>query len=234
MAPGARTLVGNRLALIGAIWYLLEWVAIAAFARVAPPPPGRAADVASYYASQATNLTIASGLFALVEIGRIAFVAGVRVSLRQTPHIRGLLDLSLGAMALSVALELGQYSLAAAAGQMAAGGGERVGVISLAYASASIGLAVRPAIAVAVEAASLAQVLSGQFPRWISILGTIAGAYGILTSTYQAVGGGPFPGLGLWIPAMWIWMVATGVVLFRQAEPLQADVASAASDAVHR
>jgi len=217
MAAEARPAVGNRLALVGAIWYLLEWVAIAAFARVAPPPPGRAADVATYYSAQASSLMIASGLFALLEIGRIAFVAGLRSSLGQTAHIRGLVDLALGAMVLSVGLELAQYSLSAAAGQMASGGGDRVGIVSLAYASASIGLAVRPAVAVSAEAASIAQLLSGQFPKWLWILGLIVGAFGIVSSTYTATTGMVGSGLGLWVPAMWIWMVATGVILFRQA-----------------
>lgn len=216
MAQETRSLLGNRLTLIGAIWYLLEWVAIIAFARVAPPAPGRAAEVAAYYSAQATNLMIAAGLFGLLEIGRIAYIAGLRGSLRQTAHIRGLLDLALGAMVLSVGFEVAEYSVAAAAGQMAAAGGDRAGVVSLAYASASIGLMVPTAIAVSVEAASLAQLLSRQFPWWLTILGLVAGAFGIVSSTYSAATGTIGGGRGLWVPAMWIWMIATGVILFRR------------------
>ena len=217
----APPLVGNRLALAGAIWYLLEIPILFPFLSAASPPPVKAAELVAYYSAQKTNLLIGAAGASVVLLGRIAFSAGARASLRRTAGVRALADLALGSMVLSVVLEVAMTALYAAAGRMAAGGGDQAGVVALHYAAETVGFTLFPAIAVAVAATSLAQVISAQFPRWLGWLGLVAGVVGIAASVFgvamaqNLVGGSPF--LGFWIFGFWIWMVATGVVLFRRA-----------------
>jgi hypothetical protein len=131
--------------------------------------------------------------------------------------VRALADLALGSMILSVVLEIGMTALYAAAGRMAAGGGDQAGIVALHYAAETVGFAVFPAIAVAVAATSLAQVISAQFPRWLGWLGLVAGVLGIASSAVAVATAQDVLGsfLGYWIFGFWIWMIATGV-LFRR------------------
>jgi hypothetical protein len=124
-------------------------------------------------------------------------------------------------MVLSVVLEIAMAALFAAAGRMAAVGGEQAGIVALHYAAETVGFALFPAIAVAVASTSLGQLISAQFPRWLGWLGLVAGVVGIATSAYavataQNLVGQSSPLLSSWIFGFWIWMVATGIVLFRR------------------
>lgn len=109
--------------------------------------------------------------------------------------------------------------LFAAAGRMAAASGDPAGVTALHYAGETVGFVVFPALAVSVAATALAQVISGQFPRWLAWLGLVAGVVGIPASAYGVAAAQNLvqSPLGFWIFAFWVWMIATGVVLFRRA-----------------
>ncbi len=210
---------GNRLALAGAIWYLLEIPILFPFSSATSPSPVKTAELVAFYSAQKSNLLIGAAGASVVLLGRIAFSAGARASLSRTAGVRALADLALGSMVLSVVLEIGMTALFAAAGRMAADHGDPAGIVALHYAAETVGFALFPAIAVAVAATALAQVISAQFPRWLGWLGLVTGVAGIASSAFgvataQSLVGGP-PGLGLWIFGFWIWMVATGIVLFR-------------------
>jgi hypothetical protein len=212
--------VGNRLALAGAIWYLLEIPILFPFVSATSPPVAKTAELVAYYSAQKTNLLIGAAGASVVLLGRIAFSAGARASLRRTAGVRALADLALGVMVVSVVFEVAMTALYATAGRMAAGGGDPAGIVALDYAADTVGFAVFPAIAVAMAATSLAQVISRQFPRWLGWPGLVVGVFGIASSTYlsavaQNVVGGSSP-LGSWMLGFWIWMVATGVVLIRR------------------
>jgi hypothetical protein len=212
--------VGNRLALVGAIWYLLEIPILFPFVSASSPPVAKIAEFVAYYSTQKTNLLIGAAGASVVLLGRIAFSAGARASLQRTAGVRALADLALGAMVLSVVFEVAMTALYAAAGRMAAGGGDAAGIVALHYAADTVGFAVFPAIAVAMAATSLAQIISGQFPRWLGWPGLVVGVFGIASSVFlsamgQNVVGGSSP-LGSWLLGFWIWMIVTGVVLFRR------------------
>jgi hypothetical protein len=211
---------GNRLALVGAIWYLLEIPILFPFVSATAPSVARTADFVAYYSAQKTNLLIGAAGASVVLLGRIAFSAGARASLQRSAGVRALADLALGAMVVSVVFEVAMTALYAAAGRMAAGGGGPAGIVALHYAADTVGFAVFPAIALAMAVTSLAQVISGQFPRWLGWPGLVVGVFGIASSAFlsaigQNVVGGSSP-LGSWMFGFWIWMVATGVVLFRR------------------
>jgi hypothetical protein len=214
-------LVGNRLALAGAIWYLLEIPVLFPFVSATSPAPTKVAELVSFYANQKTNLLIGAAGASVVLLGRIAFSAGARASLSRTAGVRALADLALGAMVLSVVLEIAMTTLLAAAGRMAADGGPAPGIVALHYAAETVGFAVFPAIAVAVTSTALAQLIAAQFPRWLGWLGLVAGVVGIAASAYavataQNLVGSGSPLLSSWIFGFWIWMIATGIVLFRR------------------
>src|ERR1700674_1867936 len=98
--------VGNRLALAGAIWYLLEIPVLFPLVSATAPSPVKAVELVAYYSTQKTTLLIGAAGASVVLLGRIAFSAGARASLRRTAGVRGLADLALGAMILSVVLEI--------------------------------------------------------------------------------------------------------------------------------
>lgn len=69
-------------------------------------------------------------------------------------------------------------------------------------------------------AASLAMLLSREFPRWLAVLGLVAGAlwigfafYGTLTNSLPGAAG------FAWL-AWAVWLLTTGVILFRRAGPI--------------
>jgi hypothetical protein len=215
----APPVVGNRLALAGAIWYLLEIPLVFPFVSGTLPPPVKTAELIAYYSAHKSNLMIGVAVGSVVWLGRIAFFAGARASLHRTAGVRALADLGLGVMVLSVVMEVGGAALTAAAGQMAAGGGDAAGIVALDYASAALASVAIQATAVAIAATSLAQVISRQFPPWLGWLGLASGVLGIASSLFMtatALDPQRAPYLTLWILGWWIWMVATGVVLFRR------------------
>ena len=78
-------LVGNRLMLVGAVVYLLEWVAIIA-ANVSVPLGADASvhALVTGYAGRANALGWAAGWFSVVLVGRILIMVGLRTSLRMS------------------------------------------------------------------------------------------------------------------------------------------------------
>ncbi|HEX7188274.1 MAG TPA: hypothetical protein VF423_08625 [Actinomycetes bacterium] len=88
-------------------------------------------------------------------------------------------------------------------------------------------------IGVSLLAAGLAMWASGAFPAWLPWLGLAAGVAGILACVVLGAGtdgSPPVAGEALATVAalaMWVWMVGTGVVLFRRAGATRAGVAGA-------
>jgi hypothetical protein len=69
-------LIGNRLALAGAILYLLEWAAIAFLAEQPTDRLGEnAGAITEAYSGEARTTALAAGWFSAVLLGRILFVA---------------------------------------------------------------------------------------------------------------------------------------------------------------
>ncbi len=218
-----RAPVGTRLALVGAVLYLLEWVAI-----VAAPPPGpfgpgtNAAAMVRDYADHADAAAVSAAWFAVVLGGRVLFVAGVKASVRDVPRQQALLDLALGAMAISVVLEIAAYGVAASAARLAADGGDPDVVVALDGAAFWLNLLIWGPVGLSVLATGLAMLRSRLFAAWLSWLGVVAGGVGLIGclvagATTDESGSGAAEGLAtLAALAMWVWMLATGVVLFRQ------------------
>src|SRR6266550_6898714 len=90
-------LIGNRWTLVGAILYLLEWVAIAGFNPGNTPTSFLKPDaVVTMYASHAGGVAAAASWFSVVLLGRILFTVGIRDSLKRSGADTLLADFAVG------------------------------------------------------------------------------------------------------------------------------------------
>jgi len=72
----APTRAGNRLALAGGTWYLLEIPLVFPFVSGTSPPVSKTAELVAYYSAHKANLLIGVAVGSVVWLGRIAFSAG--------------------------------------------------------------------------------------------------------------------------------------------------------------
>lgn len=217
-------LVGNRLALIGALVYLLEWVAIFAVGESGPTLPGTStAETVQIYSDNAGGQALMAGWFSLVLLGRVALAVGIRDALRRSPRQLPFADLAVGAMVVSVVLEISAFAVAGAAGYLADQGGDPTAIIALDAAGGWLFLLIYAPIGVFLAAMSWAVLRSGLFPAWMGWLGLAAGALGMV----GGVLGGPAYGTGGFMDVtegltsaaavgFWVWMIAVGIRLYRR------------------
>ena len=230
-------LVGNRIALIGAVMYFLEWVAIVAIPSVPTDKLGRdpSAIVATYGHPKAIG--VAAGWFSVVLFGRVIFTIGLRDAFRGLRRERLFANIAVAAMALSVAIEVISFGITATAAWVANAGGNQSAVVTLDAASEVLFELVFGPIGVSVLAGSIAMILSRLFPRWLAWIGIVGGSL-LAVGGIVAVGGlgasGSFHDAAgalssIPVPIVWIWMIGTAVVLFR-ATPRTASAIQTASD----
>jgi hypothetical protein len=209
---------GNRLVLAGAMLYLLEWVAIIA-AGVSIPVGAAASshDVIAGYAGHADALGWSAGWFCVVEIGRILVMVGLRAALPESRRLRPLLDIAVIAMAVSVAVEIVVYAVAAGAAWSLDNGGSADVVRALDAVSYQLNETIYGPLGVAMLCAGWVMWKSGAFNRALALLALVAGAlFTLLGLAFVAPRfSGVSQGLGAGAILMWIWMVWTGVVLWR-------------------
>ena len=76
-------LVGTRLALVGALLYLSEWLVIPFVVDLPTDELGRdAVSIAAAYAGHGTELAFIAGWLSFALLGRIVFVAALASSVR--------------------------------------------------------------------------------------------------------------------------------------------------------
>jgi hypothetical protein len=221
-----RPLVGNRLALAGVIIYLLEWVGIGGFntGNVPAAQDATPAEIVAQYTQHGTGVELLAGWLSLVLLGRILFVAGIRDGLRKSGGQSVLADFALGAMAASVILEIAAFAVAAGAVQALARGADQSTIIGIDAAANWLNLSLVTPFAVSVLVAAYAMWRSRLFPAWLCWLGMAAGIVftidGVMGGPAFAAGGSLYKAsqiLSFAALVAWIWMIATGVVLFRAA-----------------
>jgi hypothetical protein len=218
-------LVGNRVALAGTVLYFLEWVGIPFLPGTLPTDRlghNPAATVADY-AHHPGTIAFVAGWFSVVLLGRILFVAGLRTALSDTGRAHALADVALVVMAVSVTIEVLAYGLVAAGAWLEEAHASGNSVVALDTEGSIIDKLILGPIGASVVTASLAMLLSRLFPRWLTWLGLISGvlltAAGIIASSAQGSAGtwhtiGSVLG-GVPVLAVWIWMIATSIILWR-------------------
>ena len=208
---------GNRLVLTGAVLYLLEWVAIIA-GGIGVPLGGNvsAARVLDSYAGHADALGWAAGWFSVVLLGRLLVMVGLAAALTESGRPSRLMPVAVAAMAVSCALEVTAYAVAAGAGWTAATSTVATtrGLDAVSY---MLTLMVWGPFGVSALCAGVAMWTSGLFRRALAILALVAGALTLCIglaftapSLHGAIGA-----LGAVTLVFWVWMVWTGVTLWR-------------------
>jgi hypothetical protein len=238
MASRRDQLVGNRLALVGAVLYFMEWVVIP-FAPSLPTDKlgNDSASIVAAYAEHPARTALLAGWLSFVLLGRVAFLAGLRNAFRGSPRELTLADWAFGAMAVSVAIEVTSYALVAAGGWLAHAHLAAGPILALDAAGSVLFFMVVGTMGVSVLAGSLAMQMSGFFAKWLSWLGLVAGALlicgGVVGASALGSTGGfhDFGGAltGVPVPVFWIWMIATSVVLFRHTPAGRRDAHPSAS-----
>lgn len=217
-----RGTVGNRWVLIGALVYLLEWVAIVPAGNTGPSDPGaKASDVVALYSHDALKQAFLVSWLSVVLLGRIAIPVGIRSALRDSGRSMVLAEIAVGAMALSVALEVAGEAVVGAAVLLAASGTDGATIVQLDGTAGWILSMVWGPLGVSVLASSFCLFRTRLVPTWTQWIGMVGGALIII----KGIATGPsIVQAGTWrtvadlasvgVPAFWLWMLATGVYLF--------------------
>jgi hypothetical protein len=144
-------------------------------------------------------------------------MVGLRAALRDVGRLRPLLDVAVIAMAVSVALEIVVYAVAAGGAWSLDNGGSSDVVRVLDAASYQLNQTIYGPLGVAMLCAGWVMWKSGAFNRVLPVLALVAGTlFTLLGLVFVAP---RFSGVAQALSAgailMWIWMVWTGVVLWR-------------------
>lgn len=216
---------GNRLMLVGAVLYLLEWVAIIPAGDTGPSELGKTASstIVSLYQGHARGAGFIAGWCAVVLMGRILIVLGARQALRGVRH-QALADWAVVVMGVSIAVEVVEVALIAGTSHAtsAATVDDSV-VVALDAVAGLLFNTVVAALGVSVAAASAAMLTSRRFPLWISVVGLVSGTLMMAGGVLLAGSGGEDGALRstglalqLGVPLFWLWMLAGGIYLWRQ------------------
>ena len=224
----ASALVGNRLALAGTILYFLEWAAIAFLADIPTDRLGQdSTAIVEAYSGEARATALAAGWFSVVLLGRVLFVVALRKAFRDSGRESTLLDFAVGAMIMSVAVEVVSFSLPAAAAFLAENGADSSAVVALDSAGSMAFLLVFAPIGVSVLAGAAAMITTRLFKRWLGWLGVVAGVLAIVGGILAGAALGDDGSFHDWgaqpteigVGLFWIWMITTSAILWRRRPP---------------
>jgi hypothetical protein len=223
--------IGNRMALTGAVLFLLEWVAILGSGLVGAPQgvdPAAARDqVVAAYAGTENGSALVAGWMAVVLTGRVLFVVGLRAGLDASGRSHPLMGFAASMMSISVALEIASAAVTAGAAKLAAEGSPE-GLIALDRASTAIFNCVYGAFGLAVLCAAWCMWRSRLFPTVLNVLGLAGGLSFLFMQLIAAPSFKPlFDALDLSAPLLvFVWMVWTGIRLWRHTPRKAAQPAS--------
>lgn len=158
-----------------------------------------------------------AGWFAVVLLGRVLVFLALRRALVDSGHGHLLLDLAVVAAAVSVALEVASYGLAAAAAHLAAEG-EEAGMLVADQVGAGLNLMIGGGLGVAIVAASYCMWRSGLFPTALNALGLVSGVAIVGAQLTVAPSLGTLFEILYFFPLVfWVWMIWAGVVCWRRS-----------------
>ena len=212
---------GNRLALAGAVLYLLEWVAIvgAGGIDVLRQPGTAPGKLLEAYAGHSDAFSWASGWFGVVLLGRVLFAIGVRRGMHRDSRNDALAEFGVLAMLAGVVFEVSAYAVVMGAAIVADHHGTAATVAALDAVGLALDNLVWGATGVAILALSWVMLRADTFPRVLSAIGLVAGI--LLTLDGLAFNAPQFFGLHDALTSaaalFWIWMIWSGVLLWNRA-----------------
>lgn len=220
----------SRLALLGVIIYLLEFAFIIPFYKEPPGAGSTNSQLADFYAANHTSILIYVVGVSAAILGRILFAAVLRDVLRHVARTRVLMDLAFGLVVVGVTVESISLGLEGVAASMGTYGSEPPVAVAAALQSVSpnVGIPLTITFGFFAAVASLAMISSRLFPHWIGWGGLVGGiVYALSVALHLAPDNGVLS-MGQFVGWLLIvvWMLATGIVLFRRARS-QRSVSSA-------
>lgn len=228
--PTPPPLAGNRLVLAGAVLYLLEWVAIVA-AGVGVPVGAVAGthDLAAGYVHHADALGWAAGWFGVVLLGRVVLMAGMRSALHRPDRTDAWMDIAVVTMVVSVVLEVIVYVVTAGAAWSLAHGGSLATTGSLDAVAFTMNRTIYGPMGVSLICAAVAMARSARFPVVLTGLAGLAGvAFVVLGLGFVAPRfAGAADALSAAALPLWVWMLWTGVIVWRAAPSSNRDAVAA-------
>ena len=214
-------LVGSRLVLTGAVLYFLEWVAIIGVGGMSVlfEPGTDPTKVLHGYTGHSNAYAWAAGWFGVVLLGRALFAVGIRHGLSRSGFDHPVVEFGVLAMTAGAAIEIVSYGIVAGAAVVADQGGDARLVAAMDTTARTVNLLLWGATGVGVLCLSWTMLRSALFPRVLSGLGLVGGA--LITLDGLAFGAPEFAGAQSALQAagflMWIWMIWSGVLMWRHA-----------------
>ena len=213
-------LVGNRVALIGALLYFTEWVAIIAAGGIDVwfPAGTKPATVLHGYLGNGDAFAWAAGWFSVVLLGRVLYAVAVRHALARSGSDHPLALFGVFAMAAGVVFELTSAAVVAGTAVAADHGADARLVTALDTVATAVESLLWGTVGVSALALSVAMLSSRLFPRVLCCLGLLAGALlvvdGLFFSapSYTQVASA----LQVAVPVLWVWMLWTALLLWRR------------------
>lgn len=236
MASGTAKVNGNRIVLVGALIYLLEWVAIIPAGEIGPADPGTKSPQAlvALYAQHPLQQAFLVTWLSVVLLGRIAIPAGIRAAVRQSARPMALADIAVGAMVVSVVVELMAVAIAGAGAYLANHGADSSTIVALDAIAGWTWRMVFAPLGASVALSAWSMLRSRLFPAWMCWVGLVGGAMLVIAGlasgpaySESAVAKTVADATMVGVPIFWLWTLITGVFLFRKA-PAPAAATSAA------
>ncbi len=216
-----RGLAGNRLVLAGALLYLTEWVAIIGAGGMSVWfAPGTDPDrVLDGYAGHGGEFSWAAGWLGIVLTGRILFALTLQHGLRRSGHDDPLAGWGVLLATVGVIVEATNIAVVAGIAVAADNGATASTVTSLDTVAVALQNGLWGVVGMSVLALTAAMFRSGLFPKALCALGLLAGlpllvvGLALGSPSYADVAEGLQAGAAL----MWIWMLWTGVLMWRRS-----------------
>lgn len=233
--PSRPAIAGNRLVLVGAILYLLEWVAIIGAGFDAPLGPGASTtDLLAAYHGHAEAYGWAAGWFGVVEIGRLLVMVGLAAALDPSGRRSALMQVAIVAMAVSCALEVASYAVVAATAAASTDASAAV-VRTLDLVAYDLNLLLAGPFGISLLCAGVAMWRSDLFSKVLPVLPLVSGAaFCVLGVAFSSPSHhGLADGLTSAGLLFWVWIVWTGVILWRRTGWTGAEPPVAESELAH-
>jgi len=153
----------------------------------------------------------------VVLLGRILLMVGLRAALDASGRPQRLMDLAVGAMTVSVVIEIVVYAVTSGAAWAIAHGASVSDIRVVDAVAFQTNQMIYGPLGVSLVCAAVAMWRSGLFARALAALGLVAGVGGILIGlAFDAPAtAGVAQALSFANLLFWVWMIWTGVVLWR-------------------
>jgi hypothetical protein len=209
---------------------------IAAGGEIGPADPGTKSpeELVALYAHHPLQQAFLVTWLGVVLLGRIAIPVGIRAAVRQSGRPMALADVAVGAMVVSVVEELMAVAVVGAGAYLANHGADPSTLVTLDAIAGWMWRMIVAPLGASIALSAWSMLRSRLFPAWMCWMGLVGGAMLVVAGL---VSGPAYSGSAIaktvadatmvGVPIFWLWMLITGVFLFRKAPPPAAATSAA-------